>query len=80
MGTHDLRLRLASRAAREGRRAEAASLFAQVLTGNPYLAEAWWGLSQTVDEPDRARYCLERVLVLEPGHTEARAALAALEA
>ena len=71
MGTHDLRLRLAEMAAREGRLGEAEHLYAQVLHGNPYMVEAWWGLSQIVSEPERVAYCLQRVLALSPGFTEA---------
>lgn len=72
MGTHDLRLRLAQRAAQEGRTHEAAHLYAQVLQGNPYLPEAWWGLSQVVDDPAREVYCLQRVISLSPNFAEAQ--------
>jgi hypothetical protein len=72
MGTHDLRVRLAQIAQREGRPHEAATLYAQVLRGNPYLVEAWCGLSQTVSESEQALYCLKRVLALNPCHTGAR--------
>ena len=71
MGTHDLRLRLALTAQREGRQDEAAALYAQVLQGNPYLVEAWWGLSQTTADPEHALYCVKRVLAIAPHHTEA---------
>jgi hypothetical protein len=36
MGTHDLRLRLAQVSEREGRRHEAARMYAQVLCGNAH--------------------------------------------
>ena len=78
MGTHDLRLRLAQLAEREGKRCKAANLYAQVLQGNPYIVEAWWGLSQTVKDVDRQQYCLERVIALTPDFTPARCRLAAL--
>jgi tetratricopeptide (TPR) repeat protein len=72
MGTHDLHLRLAQIAEREGQRHKAAGLYAQSLCGDPYLVEAWWGLSQTVCDPEHALYCLKRVLTLAPHHTQAR--------
>ncbi len=79
MGTHDLRLRMADRAAHEGRKREAAHLYAQVLQGNPYLPEAWWGLSQVIEDPDRVVYCLRRVVALAPNFTEASERLRLLE-
>ena len=80
MGTHDLRTRLARIAAQEGRLEEAAHLYAQVLDGNPYCVEAWWGLSEVVDTREQALYCVQRVLHLDPRHPAARERLAALGA
>ena len=78
MGTHDLHLRLAQLAAKAGRRTEAAGAFAQVLHGNPYDMEAWWGLSQAVNDWEREAYCLKRVLALAPYHVAARQRLESL--
>jgi hypothetical protein len=75
MRTQDLRLRLARTAQRQGRNDHAATLYAQVLCANPYVVEAWWGLSQIVCDPDRVLFCLKRVLDLEPCHAEARCRL-----
>jgi hypothetical protein len=66
VGTHDLRVRLAQIAAQEGRTAEAAHLYAQVLTSNPACVDAWWGLSAVVETPERALYCVLRALELNP--------------
>ena len=70
MGTHDLRIRLAQIAAQEGRPQEAVHLYAQVLAGNPYQPEAWYGLSRVVAEPERAAYCLQRVVDISPSYLD----------
>ena len=69
MPTFDLTLRLAQIAEHNGRRDEAASHYAEILRGNPYLIEAWWGLSQTVDNAEHVQYCLGRVLAITPYHS-----------
>jgi len=66
MATYDLTMRLAQIAEHEGRRDMAAFLYAEVLCGYPQLIEAWWGLSQTIDDTDQIQYCLGRVLAIKP--------------
>jgi peroxiredoxin len=62
----------------EGKRREACALLAAYLKRNPTSAQAWWTLSRAVETPAQERDCLQRVLVLEPGHAQARARLAQL--
>jgi len=72
MGTQDLRLRLAQITEHEGQRHKAASLYAQVVCHDPCSVDAWWGLSQTICDPEHTLYCLKRVLTLAPHHVPAR--------
>lgn len=55
-------------------------LLAQLLHEQPGSETAWTMLSTVVDQPDRKRDCLERVLHINPGNEAARAQLAALDA
>lgn len=56
----------------EGKKREAQLLLAAYLKRYPTSAEAWWLMSQAVEEEKQIRDCLERVLRLQPGHEQAR--------
>lgn len=63
-----------------GRKRHAGRLFVDLLREEPYNEQAWWWLAACVDSEQQKRECFERVLVLNPLHHEARAALRALSA
>lgn len=67
-------------ALRAGDREAARALLAAAVRRRPDDARAWLWLSGAVSDPAAQRYCLERVLALDPGCAPARAGLEALEA
>jgi len=50
----------------EGSRAEAQAELAAMVRADPQDADAWYGLAQVVDDPERKRYCLEKAHQLRP--------------
>lgn len=64
---------------RAGQRDIAGMAFARIVRAEPRNEAAWLWLSACVEQTDRRRACLERVLVLNPDHAEARRRLAALD-
>jgi tetratricopeptide (TPR) repeat protein len=54
----------------------ARELLMRVVERDEADVDAWWRLSQVVESPDDRELCLENVLTLDPGHTEAREMLA----
>jgi hypothetical protein len=63
-------------AARNGQKAEALQYFKIVLRDEPENAVAWLWTAGVVNDPNKKRKCLERVLELEPGNPSALRALA----
>ncbi len=66
-------------AARQGNRPKAIELIKEVLCTNPNDIEAWLVLSRLVDQPERKRQCLNRVLSLDAGNKMAREELLKLD-
>ncbi len=71
-------LRAGVAAARSGQRERARDLLIRALRQDPRSAAGWLWLSGVVDRPDEQRYCLERVLALDPDNQAARRGLALL--
>jgi peroxiredoxin len=73
-------LQYAEQLLQEGKRQEARALLAAALKRNPASARTWWVLSYAVEDVKQEMDCLERVLRLDPAHTQARARLDKLKA
>lgn len=71
-------LEAAIRQIRSGDREGGQHLLAEILARDPGDETAWLWLAGAVDDDERRRYCLSRVLQLNPGHALAREALARL--
>jgi len=56
----------------EGKYDEARQLLITYLKRNADSADAWWFLSQTIDDKEQQIDCLKRVLSLDPNHAPAR--------
>lgn len=52
--------------AKAGKKSEAQKLFFQVVKQEPQNARAWYFLSQVVEDREQAKYCLEKVLQIDP--------------
>jgi len=59
-------------AARQGNQPKAIELLREVLCTNPNDIEAWLVLAHVVDQPERKRQCLNRVLTLDASNKIAR--------
>jgi len=59
----------------QGDKNKALDLLKQALTVNPNDVDAWLVLATIIDEPERKRQCLNRVLTLDPVNQLARAEL-----
>ena len=59
-------------AANQGDKNKAIDFIKQVLSANPNDVDAWLVLAAVVDEPERKRQCLKRVLTLDPVNQLAR--------
>jgi len=59
-------------AANQGDKTKAMDFIKQVLAANPDDVDAWLVLAAVVDEPERKRQCLKRVLALDPVNQLAR--------
>src|SRR5512143_2311924 len=59
-------------AANQGDKNKAMSFLKEVLAANPGDVDAWLVLAAVVDEPQRKRQCLNRVLALDPVNQLAR--------
>lgn len=55
-----------------GDKQKAAKIFARVVQENGRDEEAWYWLAACVDDLEKKRYCLERVIKLNPGNVKAR--------
>ena len=56
----------------EGDNQQAVKLFAALVKEDINNASAWYGLALYLDETDKKRYCLPKVLSLEPNHQDAK--------
>jgi hypothetical protein len=59
-------------AANQGDKDKAMEFLKQVIAANPNDVDAWLVLAAVVDEPERKRQCLKRVLTLDPVNQLAR--------
>jgi hypothetical protein len=59
-------------AAKQGDKTKSIDLVRQVLTSNPNDVDAWMVLAAVVDDPERKRQCLNRVLSIDPTNKIAR--------
>jgi len=59
-------------AAKQGDNNKALAFLKQVLNANPNDIDAWLVLAAVVDDPQRKRQCLKRVLTLDPANQVAR--------
>jgi len=59
-------------AAHQGDKNKAMGFIKEVLSANPNAVDAWLVLAAIVDEPQRKRQCLNRVLTLDPANQIAR--------
>jgi tetratricopeptide (TPR) repeat protein len=60
---------------RLGNTAEAKQILAACVKDNPEDANAWLGLAKCVNDDERVRFCLDKVLTLDARNAEAKAAL-----
>ena len=71
-------LRAGIEAAEAGDRERARDLLARAAAKDRRNPLVWLSLSEVVDDPEQAEYCLEQVLALDPGHPLAQQRLAQL--
>ncbi len=57
--------------AQEGKAEAAVALLSQLIQRDASNVGAWLALSDVVDDPERAEYCLQKVLTLDPGNATA---------
>ena len=67
-------------ALKQGDRAEAYRCLAAAAQKDPHDEMAWLGLAACLDKPDKKRFCLQKVLSINPENTTARRMLARLDA
>jgi hypothetical protein len=63
-----------------GQKAQGLAILAKLVNQEPHNERAWLWLATCVDEPEKKRYCLQRVLELNPSSAAARQLLAELDA
>jgi peroxiredoxin len=63
----------------EGKLQEARQMLSTFIQRSPGSADAWWMMSQVVEDPRQEMDCLERVLHLAPAHEKAHRRLAELK-
>lgn len=80
MATQDELLQQAVVAARAGNPAEARTILSELVRQYPREARGWYLLSQLVEQPERAEFCLNKVLEIDPNNAKARQRLEALSA
>jgi hypothetical protein len=74
------KLREAVALIKEGDKPGAAKILSSIVQNDPDNANAWYGLSLCMDEPDKRKYCLQRVLNINPSHDKAKQTLERLSA
>ena len=78
MNGKDEQLQHAITQAKAGNKAEAKRILAQVVNEEPRNGRAWYLLSQVVDSPEQAVFCLNKALEIEPGNVRVQERLQAL--
>jgi len=78
-GRVQLLLREAIASARSGNKAWARECLSRVLRTDPRNEEAWLWLSAVLESSEEKRFCLEKVLTINPNSTQARAGLRYLQ-
>lgn len=78
MANIDDLLQQSIQAARQGDREGAKKLLSSAVRQDPRNPRAWYLLSQVVDQPDQVKFCLNKVLEIDPQHPKAQQKLAAL--
>ncbi|MGB8215223.1 MAG: hypothetical protein WCE68_16865 [Anaerolineales bacterium] len=71
-------LQLAIQAARAGEVEKARACFAEIVRTDPRSEAGWLGLGECLSDPEKKRFCYQRVLEIDPANAPARRALAAL--
>ena len=71
-------LQAAIAAIKSGEKTHGKALLAEVLLNDPNNETAWLWMSGAVDEPEERRYCLEKLLSINPNNAAAQAGLARL--
>ena len=66
-------------AIRNGNKTGAASMLATVVTSDPHNECAWLALASVLDDHDKKRQCLCRVLAINPNNSEAKVELSRLD-
>jgi tetratricopeptide (TPR) repeat protein len=69
-------INLARIVASQNKSDEAILILRGVIQNDPRNAEAWLALSEVIENPERVKQCLERVLQLDPGNSAAHQRLA----
>ena len=75
----NLKLNLAIAAVKIGDKVTGLRLLSEVIKGEPANEMAWLWLSACLANEDQKKYCLTRVLLINPGNQTAQKALAQLE-
>ena len=65
-------LQQAYRLIREGKKPEAVRLLVPIARAEPRNADAWWLLANALEDPDKQRRAVERVLLLRPDDARAQ--------
>jgi hypothetical protein len=77
--TSSEKLNAAINAIKAGNKATAMRILAGIVIADPNNERAWLWLSMCVEEIDRKKYCLSKVLAINPNNLDARKALVQLE-
>jgi len=67
-------------AIQSGQKAQGLAILAKLVNQEPHNERAWLWLASCMDEPEKKRYCLQRVLELNPASAAARQLLTELDA
>lgn len=63
-----------------GRNLQALEYFKQALQQDPRSPQAWLGIASLLDDPDRKRFCYQKVLEFDPGNSFAKLSLQEMDA
>lgn len=63
-----------------GRNLQALEYFKQALQQDSRNSQAWLGIASLVDDPDRKRFCYQKVLEFDPGNSFAKLSLQEMDA
>jgi hypothetical protein len=77
--SQELQIQQAISEAKSGNRDAAKKILSEVIKENPKNTHAWYILSQVIEKPEQAIYCLEQVLTLRPDNLIAKQKLEALQ-